>query len=411
MTDAKRDNNYVTTLIGVSSSDGITPVTIYVDPVTHRVLVQSTGSGGSLATLTDVTLTSVAQGDILYYNGTKWVNLPAGTSGWFLQTAGAGANPAWAAASAGGANTALSNLAAVAVNLSLIPGAAGTLDLGSLALPWRNIFLAGASGTPATNHFEITGTSTGGLRTITLPDVSGTVVTSGDTGTVTNTMLAGSIAFSKLIATDIVTVGALTSGSIGTGFVVKGVTMTLGSDASFDTYYRGATGVLTRLAAGTAWQFFMGNTSAAPSWVSGPSAGIMVSTGSGFGSSLTAPSGTIVGTSDTQTLTNKRNTKRVSALSANSATPAINTDTTDVVHITAQTTAITSFTSSLTGTPVDGDTLRISVTGTGAIGLTFGTSFEAGAAALPTTTVTTARLDMIFYWNTETSKWRCMAAG
>lgn len=36
-----------------------------------------------------------------------------------------------------------------------------------------------------------------------------------------------------------------------------------------------------------------------------PGAGVMVSTGSAFGTSLTAPSGTIVGTSDSQTLTNK----------------------------------------------------------------------------------------------------------
>ena len=38
-------------------------------------------------------------------------------------------------------------------------------------------------------------------RTITLPNVSGTVVTTGDTGTVTNTMLAGSIAYAKLSLT------------------------------------------------------------------------------------------------------------------------------------------------------------------------------------------------------------------
>ena len=38
-------------------------------------------------------------------------------------------------------------------------------------------------------------------RTITLPDVTGTVITSGDTGTVTNTMLAGSIAYGKLSLT------------------------------------------------------------------------------------------------------------------------------------------------------------------------------------------------------------------
>jgi hypothetical protein len=100
---------------------------------------------------------------------------------------------------------------------------------------------------------------------------------------------------------------------------------------------------------------------------------------------------------------------RVSLLSANSATPAINTNTTDVVHITSQTAAITSFTTNLSGTPIDGQRLRISVTGTAAVALTWGTSFEASTVALPTTTATTARLDIGFFWNTETSKWRCMA--
>ena len=38
-------------------------------------------------------------------------------------------------------------------------------------------------------------------RTITLPNVSGTVITTGDTGTVSNTMLTGSIAYSKLSLT------------------------------------------------------------------------------------------------------------------------------------------------------------------------------------------------------------------
>lgn len=45
---------------------------------------------------------SPAQGDVIYYNGTAWVRLAAGTSGNFLKTQGAGANPTWAAVSTGG---------------------------------------------------------------------------------------------------------------------------------------------------------------------------------------------------------------------------------------------------------------------------------------------------------------------
>lgn len=112
----------------------------------------------------------------------------------------------------------------------------------------------------------------------------------------------------------------------------------------------------------------------------------------------------------TTTFTNKRITKRVLALSNNSATPTINTDSYDVVHITAQTANITSFTTNLTGAPVDGDTLRISITGTGSVALTWGTSFESSTITLPTTTNGTARLDVGFFFNTETNKWRCVAS-
>ena len=52
-------------------------------------------------------------------------------------------------------------------------------------------------------------------RTITLPDVSGTVITSGDTGTVTNTMLAGSIAYGKLSLT-----GSILNADIANGAAI-----------------------------------------------------------------------------------------------------------------------------------------------------------------------------------------------
>jgi hypothetical protein len=78
----------------------------------------------------------------------------------------------------GGANSALSNLSAVAINTTLLPGSAGAINLGSGTLPFGKLFLAGTSSTPGTNNFQITGVATA-ARTITLPDASGTVCLAG----------------------------------------------------------------------------------------------------------------------------------------------------------------------------------------------------------------------------------------
>ncbi len=113
--------------------------------------------------------------------------------------------------------------------------------------------------------------------------------------------------------------------------------------------------------------------------------------------------------SSTNTLTNKRITKRTGTTTS-SATPTINTDNVDFYSLTAQAVDITSFTTNLSGTPTDGQTLWIAITGTAARAITWGSSFEASTVALPTTTVTTNRLDVGFIWNTATSKWRCVAS-
>lgn len=42
MANASRDENNVPTLLGASSTDGVTPVKVYADPVTHRLLVAAT---------------------------------------------------------------------------------------------------------------------------------------------------------------------------------------------------------------------------------------------------------------------------------------------------------------------------------------------------------------------------------
>lgn len=49
----------------------------------------------SAATIASLLPASPAQGDIVYYNGSAWVNLAPGTAGQVLQTGGTGANPSW----------------------------------------------------------------------------------------------------------------------------------------------------------------------------------------------------------------------------------------------------------------------------------------------------------------------------
>jgi len=112
----------------------------------------------------------------------------------------------------------------------------------------------------------------------------------------------------------------------------------------------------------------------------------------------------------TQTLTNKRVTKRVTAIVSN-ANPTINTDNCDVVDITAQAADIASMTTNLSGTPTNFQTLIIRFKDDGtARGITWGASFEARGVALPTTTVISKVLTVGFIYDTTSSKWGCVAS-
>lgn len=96
---------------------------------------------------------------------------------------------------------------------------------------------------------------------------------------------------------------------------------------------------------------------------------------------------------------------------ASSATPTIDTGkcTFFFFSVTALTVDITNMSTNLAGTPAAGYRLWVAITGTAARGIAWGTSFVAGAVALPTTTVTTTRLDVGFIY--DGTKWRCMASG
>lgn len=60
MSQAGRDQNFVPTLLGVSSSDGTTPIPVYADPTTHRLLVDIPGGSGTVTSVSVVTANGFA---------------------------------------------------------------------------------------------------------------------------------------------------------------------------------------------------------------------------------------------------------------------------------------------------------------------------------------------------------------
>lgn len=123
----------------------------------------------------------------------------------------------------------------------------------------------------------------------------------------------------------------------------------------------------------------------------------------------TAPSGTAVGTTDTQTLTNKRLTPRVTTITS-SATPTVNTDDCDDVTITALATNITSMTTSLTGTPANFDKLIIRILDNGVSRtITWGAKFIPRGIVLPTATVAGKVTTVGFIYDTVAAAWAGVA--
>lgn len=108
--------------------------------------------------------------------------------------------------------------------------------------------------------FQLSGITTGTTRTLTLPNVSGTIVTTGDTGSVTNTMLAGSIDLTTKVTGDlpfsniaqIATDRLLGRDTAGTGDIE---TLTVGGGIEFTgtgIQTSAFTGDVTKSAGGTA---------------------------------------------------------------------------------------------------------------------------------------------------------------
>ena len=144
---------------------------------------------------------------------------------------------------------------------------------------------------------------------------TGTVTSVGGTGTVNGITLTGSVTSSGNLTLGGTLSGvSLTTQVSGTLPVANGGTgatsltlnnVILGNGTSAVQVVAPGTSGNVLTSNGTTWA------SATPSTQVYPSAGVAVSTGTAWTTSLTAPSGTLVGTSDAQTLTNKTTTNLV----------------------------------------------------------------------------------------------------
>jgi len=249
---------------------------------------------------------------------------------------------------------------------------------------------------------------------------NGTVLTSSFAGPVAATTLSASSTVSGTGFTTYLASPPAIGGTAAAAGTFTAVTATSVTDSGLTTgrvTYASTGGLLVDSANMTFNGTVLTSSFAGPVAATTLSASSTVS-GTGFTTYLASPpaiGGTAAAAGSFTTLTASTNfvgrinpRALTTTVSTNTATPAINTDNCDIAVITGQTVTITSFTTNLTGTPVNGQKLWISITSTASI-TDWGASFESSTITLPTTLSSGVRKDVGFVWNVTTSKWRCVA--
>lgn len=536
MAEAPRDKNRIPTLLGTSSTDGVTPVTVYADPTTHRLKVDASAS--TSLTINTSTITGGTTGQLLYDNAGKVGELAVATYPSLTELSYVKGVTSAIQTQLNAKAASLSPLTTLYVDAGIGNDSTGN---GTISKPYATISKAVTIGNATSASYALD-ISPGSYTDASVPTVSQVCAIRGNGATYTINSGAGTLTLSNFFNIfNLTVIGNIVQSSVDTtafcyftNVIIRGNLTSGGSMLFFDglitgngaansvitinntsiTYFQncnlggpvanyyakvinngqlyflscllygndnsnyaltstgsskltvvssvvinvgtagginctnGATGAnpneitisevfvngtTNAITCGSSVTFidvvkcFNSNTglpvlptgsafsnaySGAIGLLGSTSGATIIQTSATASGTLTLPAATdtLVGKATTDTLTNKRITPRV--LSAASYTTdtgtSLNCDNLDQFIVTAQAGALKL--NNPTGTPTDGQKLIVAITGTAARALTYDTQFEASTVALPTTTVTTARLNIGFIWRADTSKWVCIAS-
>lgn len=192
---------------GYALSITLTGATTITLPVSGTLVSSATSAGGDLSgtypnpTVVDLTISGEARGAVLYFDGSGWESLSPSTSGYFLRTNGAGADPTWAlagdvsgpASSTGDAVARFDGITGKILDTStgwtlsdagVLSGSSGSLTLpqgaaaaptaeGSVAWDTDDDLLKVGTGAATLVMVDTTSTQTLSSKTLTAPTING----------------------------------------------------------------------------------------------------------------------------------------------------------------------------------------------------------------------------------------------
>lgn len=286
---------------------------------------------------------------------------------------------------------------------SPIAGSASITTLGTVTTgTWQATVISSTYGGTGVNN---------GGRTLTIATNSGTIAFGAASKTLT---INNTLAFSGTDST--VMTFPTTSKTIAAN---DGSNWTFASQAIGDIHYATSTTAYGRLAAVALGSVLTSaGVTTAPAWSSAPQI-TSINLGHASDTTLARVSAgvisvegvTVATSSNTLTVTNKRNQPRiVSAASYTTDTgTSLDVSTCDIFVITAQAGAL--LFNAPSGTPVQGEKLVIRIKDNGtARALTWNAVFRAMGTALPTTTILSKTLYLGFYYNSTDTKWDLVAS-